>query len=67
MVTNMTNDEQRLAKAERIYNNWNARLRLHAWNGNWATVGRIAKRLAQFSRDMAPIQARVETQFYIGQ
>ena len=63
----MTNDEQRLAKAERIYNNWNARLRLHAWNGNWSTVTRIAKRLAQFSQGMAPIQARVETKFYIGQ
>jgi len=62
----MTHDEQRLAKAERIYNNWNARLLLHAWNGNWFAVDRIAKRLATFSRAMAPIQQRVETQFYIG-
>lgn len=62
----MNHDELRLAKAERIYNNWNARLRLHAWNSNWEAVNRIAKRLAQFSRAMAPIQQRVETQFYIG-
>jgi hypothetical protein len=63
----MTHDERRLSKAERIFNNWNARMRLHAWNQNWAAAGRIAKRLAQFSKDMAPIQARVETKFYIGQ
>ena len=63
----MTHDEQRLAKAERIYNNWGARIRLHMWNGNYAAAGRIAKRLAQFCQGMAPIQARVETKFYIGQ
>jgi hypothetical protein len=63
----MTHDEQRLSKAERIFNNWNARIRLHVWNGNWAAAGRIAKRLERFCRDMAPIQARVETKFYIGQ
>ena len=62
----MTHDEQRLAKAERIFNNWNARLRLHAWNGNWATVTRIAKRLETLCRGMAPIQERTATKFYIG-
>ena len=62
----MNHDELRLAKAERIYNNWNARLRLHAWNGTWTAVTRIATRLASLSRAVAPIQDRTETKFYIG-
>ena len=62
----MTHDEQRLAKAERIFNRWNATMMRMAWNGNYKAVARVAKRLESLCRGMAPIQERTTTKFYIG-